>query len=186
MVMSFQQSPPAGIAFPPAPANNANFYRKDLGNGWVYNTALGVWLGPEYLLMQYQEVVQFSASGLAARLYLQADKAIFISLWDVASFVATTNDGANNWGIGIHVGNMSGNPSAAGVVDFDTGSGPDQIDLFTARSIRPDDNEHPIFIANPLLDVGTPYLTIGLVKNGAPGNLDLMFSIYARDVRAAV
>lgn len=157
---------PSGTAFPGTPADQDPFQREDLGNGWVWDDGLSVWLGPERELTLTPVTNQpYTVNAVVARGGVPDGKQLQITGVDVLALVLTTNNGSDFWAIGIDGDFFSLNTDTYLLA-------PDTL-LSLAQP----------FGLPVLTEVGPSFITIAAGVNGAPGDLfQMLISVRVRDV----
>lgn len=72
-----------GDAFPVSPSDADQHFRTDLGDGWVWDDTLGVWLGPErfYPLVAQYDITTGGFGTLQPRIALASGKQFLVTSW---------------------------------------------------------------------------------------------------------
>jgi hypothetical protein len=179
---------PSSDVFPASPVDGQPHFREDLGGGWVWDDTLGYWLGPEFILMSRSDFVTFTTNAVVMKTYIAnivptADYAgLWLTRWEVATYVDTTNDFFNYWqvDIGGTTDPTTPTPGGLGVVAASVQTLLDAPStwVYTTRAVGG--------FGAQLID--TTYVAMALtVINyaGAPGPLDVASTLYARALRSA-
>ncbi len=147
-----------GSAFPAQPAygNNRPFYREDLNREYFYNGTL--WLSTQLFAAQgFFDNISANGDdmGAPARLKNPVDSSIYLVAMHVTIFVATGNDATNYWFVETNTFN---------------GSTFTLVQAGTAISLGIGWKNMALIVLNTVVASTIRFVSIGLQKNGTPGN----------------
>lgn len=163
-----------GSSFPSSPATGRTFFRTDLGFECYYDGTR--WLTVhEYSLAlaggnTLNTLLDFSASdSFAYVMRLRTDYAPYFTRCAITTRVSTTNNGTNNWTVGIDLYNLSFGAGTT-IYTFSTGTTPDTAGIYT---------DHEGNASTPAPSNRT-HLALSVQKTLTPGVLRVLPTIYYR------